>query len=136
MDMERLQKQIHFIVEIDAGDVTPYDEAGQVGKYDRELAAAQRLFGLLPEDQRDEMIDLWQEFEERKTPDSQFACALDRLAPLLMNYHTEGVVWQTHGITLDKVLDRNAHIGHGSERLWAFAQEFIRDSVEKGYLPA
>ncbi|ARU63892.1 phosphohydrolase [Tumebacillus avium] len=137
VDVLRVLKMllVHDIVEIDAGDVSAYDLAGQAGKQERELAAAKRIFGLLPEEQREELFELWVEFEERKSAEAQFAAALDRLAPLLHNYQTEGQTWKEHGITLDMVLARNSQIGQGSERLWAFAQEIIRESVEKGYLP-
>jgi putative hydrolase of HD superfamily len=137
IDLLRVLKMVlvHDLVEIDAGDTSAYDDKGQEEKYDREMAAANRLFGMLPEDQRNELFELWQEFEERKTSESQFAAALDRLSPLLLNYHTEGYTWKKHGITYDKVMSRNSHIGQGSENLWNFAQEFIRDAVEKGYLP-
>ncbi|MBL0385151.1 HD domain-containing protein [Tumebacillus sp. ITR2] len=137
VDLLRVVKMvlIHDIVEIDAGDVSAYDLAGQQDKQVQELKAAHRLFGMLPEEQKTEMFELWQEFEERSTPSSQFAAALDRLAPLLHNYHTEGATWKEHGITLDMVMTRNAQIGQGSEALWQFAQELIRDAVEKEYLP-
>lgn len=126
---------VHDLVEIDAGDVSAYDEEGQKEKQIRELAAAKRLLGMLPEDQRNELFELWQEFEERKTSESQFASAIDRLSPLLQNYYTEGYTWKKHGITLDKVISRNSQIGEGSENLWNFAQEIINDAVERGYLP-
>jgi putative hydrolase of HD superfamily len=89
IDLLRVLKMvlIHDLVEIDAGDTSAYDDKGQEEKYDRELAAANRLFGMLPEDQRNELFELWQEFEERKTSESLFAAALDRLSPLLLNYH-------------------------------------------------
>jgi putative hydrolases of HD superfamily len=137
IDLLRVLKMvlIHDLVEIDAGDVSAYDEKGQTDKQVRELAAAHRIFGILPEGQCDELFELWQEFEEKETSASRFATAVDRLAPLLINYHTEGRTWKQHGITLDKVLTRNSEIGKGSESLWEFAQEFIRDAVQKGYLP-
>ncbi|MGZ4031130.1 MAG: HD domain-containing protein [Tumebacillaceae bacterium] len=137
IDLLRVLKMvlIHDIVEIDAGDTSPYDKVGLEDKHDREIAAANRIFGLLPDDQRAEMYEIWQEFEEKTTSESKFAHAIDRLAPLLLNYHTEGATWKNHGVTLDMVLALNSQIGHGAESLWEFAQDFIRDAVEKGYLP-
>lgn len=137
VDVLRVLKMllVHDIVEIDAGDVSAYDVAGQADKQERELAAAKRIFGLLPEEQREELFELWLEFEERESAEAQFAAALDRLAPLLHNYQTEGQTWKEHGITLDMVMARNSQIAQGSETLWAYAQEIIRESVEKGYLP-
>lgn len=125
---------IHDIVEIDAGDTFLYDKVGQEDKVEREQAAALRIFGLLPEDQQEEIRQLWDEFEERETSEALFAAALDRLHPLLHNYYTEGAAWKQHGITSSQVMERNAHIADGSEILWEFAQELIHSSVAKGYL--
>lgn len=137
LDLLRVIKMVlvHDVVEIDAGDTFAYDLEGHKEKYNKEFSAANRLFGILPIDQRDELFNLWIEFEERKTPESQFAAAIDRLAPLLLNYYTEGQTWKKHGVTSDIVMSRNSFIGEGSEDLWNFAQEFIQDAVEKGYLP-
>lgn len=125
---------IHDIVEIDAGDTFLYDKVGQEDKVEREQAAALRIFGLLPEDQQEEIRQLWDEFEKRETSEALFAAALDRLHPLLHNYYTEGAAWKQHGITSSQVMERNAHIADGSEILWEFAQELIHSSVAKGYL--
>jgi len=125
---------IHDIVEIDAGDTFAYDEAGHADKYDRELAAAERIFGLLPQDQEQELKALWQEFEQRESAESQFAAALDRLAPMLLNYYTEGYTWKKNNITSDRVIAFNRHINNGSTVLWDYAQQFLDDAVQKGYL--
>lgn len=125
---------IHDIVEIDAGDTFAYDEVGALDKVEREERAAERLFGLLPQEQQAEFHDIWREFEEQASADAKFATALDRLMPLLHNYHTEGIGWKKHNIVQAQVLKRNAHIAAGSETLWAYAQAIIRDSVAKGYL--
>jgi putative hydrolase of HD superfamily len=125
---------IHDIVEIDAGDTFAYDVVGHEDKAEREQAAAFRIFGMLPEDQQEEISQLWEEFEDRETSEALFANALDRLHPLLHNYYTEGAAWKEHGITSSQVLERNAHIAEGSEILWEFAEELIRSSVAKGYL--
>lgn len=125
---------IHDIVEIDAGDTFAYDTAGHADKAEREERAAERLFGLLPDDQRAEMMDLWREFEDRTTPEAKFAAALDRLQPMIHNYLTEGHTWRQHGITAGQVLARNRHIAEGSEALWRFAEQMINDAVDKGYL--
>lgn len=125
---------IHDIVEIDAGDTFAYDTAGHADKAEREERAAERLFGLLPDDQRAEIMDLWREFEDRTTPEAKFAAALDRLQPMMHNYLTEGHTWRQHGITAGQVLARNRHIAEGSEALWRFAEQMINDAVDKGYL--
>lgn len=125
---------IHDIVEIDAGDTFAYDDAGHEDKMEREQLAADRLFGLLPEDQRDECMALWHEFEARETNEAQYAAALDRLQPMMLNYQNKGDTWQKHGITSDRVLERNKPIADGSESLWDFAKEMVAEAVEKGYL--
>ena len=127
---------IHDLVEIDAGDTFCYDEQGYLDKEEREQKAADRIFNLLPVDQAREIRELWEEFEERETGEARFAAALDRVQPLLHNYHTKGHAWQKHGTTSDKVLERCKYIGDSSPVLWDYVQKIIRDSVEKGYLKA
>lgn len=136
MDVVRVVKMvlIHDLVEIDAGDTFCYDEKGNLDKAEREQKAADRLFNILPKDQAEELRSLWNEFEERQTPEACFAAALDRVQPLIHNYKTKGHAWQKHGTTSDKVLDRCKHIAEGSPILWKYVQEIIHDSVKKGYL--
>ena len=123
---------VHDLVEIDAGDTFCYDDDDH--KAQREHAAAQRIFALLPPDQADALRGLWEEFEARRTPEAQYAAALDRLQPLLHNYYTQGAAWREHGVKADQVLQRNRHIAEGAPALWAFAEGLIRDAVAKGYL--
>jgi putative hydrolase of HD superfamily len=125
---------VHDIVEIDAGDTYCYDAVGSEDKVEREELAARRIFGLLPEDQSAELHALWTEFEARATPEAKFAAALDRLMPILHNYHTQGRSWLAHGITSAQVVERNRHAAEGSEALWAYVEEIIADSVKLGYL--
>jgi len=125
---------IHDIIEIDAGDTYCYDEAGVIDQSNREAAAADRLFGLLPEDQRIEVHELWVEFEERTTSEAKFAATIDRLMPLLHNYHTEGRSWREHGIRKDQVSSRNEVVKDGSLPLWEFAMSLIDDAVDREYL--
>ncbi len=126
---------IHDIVEIDAGDTYFYDAAGAMDKAVRERAAADRLFGLLPADQGRELRELWEEFEACVTADARFAASLDRFVPQLHNYHTHGRSWQEHGITKDRVMERNACIAEGSARLWKWAQALLDDAALKGFFP-
>lgn len=125
---------VHDIVEVDAGDTYCYDEAAAAGKRERETRAADRIFGLLPHDQAREFRALWEEFEERKTPESRFANALDRLQPLLLNYHTDGRSWRRHGVTSGRVFERVAPIADSAPGLWEYAARLIRKAVEKGIL--
>jgi len=134
-DMLRVVKMllIHDIVEIDAGDAFIYDDKANEGKGERERMAAIRIFNILPEDQAEVYLDLWREFEERKTPESLFANSVDRLEPILQNYYTKGKTWQAHGIKPSQVLEKNRRIADGSAVLWEYAQGIIRESEEKGY---
>ena len=126
---------IHDLVEIDAGDTFAYDEEANVGREEREAAAAERIFGLLPAGQGDSLRRLWEEFEARETPEARYAAALDRLQPLLLNYHMRGVTgWRRHGVSAAQVVDRNQHIADGSPALWEFARRLIADSVKEGKL--
>lgn len=125
---------IHDLVEIDAGDTFCYDEAGHADKSRREQAAADRIFAILPGDQGSALRALWEEFEARRSPEARFAAALDRLQPLLHNYHTGGAAWREHGVTVDRVLARNRHMGEGAPALWDYADRFIRDAVDRGLL--
>lgn len=125
---------VHDLVEIDAGDTFVYDVAANQDKAEREAAAAERIFGLLPLDQGTELRSFWQEFEARTTPDAAFAAALDRLQPLLHNYHTEGSTWRQHGITVEQVVTLNRAIANGSQRLWEYTERLIEDAAARGFL--
>jgi putative hydrolase of HD superfamily len=136
LDLCRVLKMllVHDIIEIDAGDTYCYDEQGALDKEEREARAAERIFGLLPADQAAEIHALWAAFEAGATPEAQFAQAIDRLMPLLHNYYTRGQSWRDHGITADRVLDRNAGVGAASEELGALVEALIEDAVGRGYL--
>ena len=125
---------VHDLVEIDAGDTFVYDETAAADKAQREQAAAERIFGMLPPEQRDELRSIWEEFEARQTPEARFAAALDRLQPILHNYHTGGKAWNAHGITADRVLARNQHMAEGAPQLWEYTRALVADAVAKGFL--
>lgn len=125
---------IHDVVEIDAGDTYAYDEAGNATKAEREQKAADRLFGLLPEDQAQEMRRLWDEFEANETPEAKFANALDRVQPLMLNYCKHGESWKTHGTKREQVENRNRLVHEGSGVLSDFVYELIRRASEEGLL--
>ena len=125
---------IHDIVEIDAGDTFAYDATGYEDKSAREKAAAERLFGLLPEEQATEVWDLWREFEDRETAEARFANAMDRLQPMLHNVLTNGHSWQQHGITKEQVIERNKIIGESSADLWKYTRSFVEEAVANGIL--
>ena len=128
---------VHDLVEIDAGDTFAYDEAGYETKAAREQAAADRLFGLLPDEQGIELRALWEEHEAGATADARFANALDRLQPVLLN-HAAGAdaPWVRHGITYEQIVRRNVVIADGSKALWAEAHERITQAVAEGWVVA
>jgi putative hydrolase of HD superfamily len=136
VDILRVLKMvlIHDLVEIDAGDTFCYDTQAVQDQADREQKAADRLFGLLPPDLSAELRSLWEEFEAKQTPDSCFATALDRLQPVLHNYHTQGGTWKQAGVTVDQVRNRVAPIAKGSPLLAEFVEHLIQDSVAQGFL--
>ena len=124
----------HDLVEIDAGDTYCYDEIGRQDQKAREMKAADRIFSLLPADQADRFRSLWDEYEARKTPESRFANAIDRLQPLLHNYFTRGHTWQKHGIRKKQVIARMKPVDDGSHFLWDYVSRLIDDAVARGFL--
>jgi putative hydrolases of HD superfamily len=125
---------VHDLVEIDAGDTFAYDDAGRAGQHEREARAADRIFGLLPDDQARDFRALWDEFEARRTPEARFAAAVDRFQPMLLNAHTDGHAWRKHGVTYPRVMARNAGVAEGSAALWEYAARMVAEAVEKGNL--
>lgn len=125
---------IHDIVEIDAGDTYCYDNEGYKTKAEREEKAAQRIFALLPDDQKKEFYDLWREFEDSKTPEAKFAAALDRLQPLLLNYTKGGISWAEHGVHKEQVIARNTEVKNISHSIAELISSVINDAADKGYL--
>lgn len=125
---------IHDIVEIDAGDTFIYDTQKNHSNTDEERLAANRIFGLLPKEQAEEMIAVWEEFEAGETPEAKFARAMDRLEPLLQNTSNNGGTWKEFGVSFEKVHLKKSIIKEGSATIWDFADQLIRDSVEKGIL--
>lgn len=138
LDVLRVLKMliVHDLVEIDAGDTFAYDTAAMADQHEREARAADRIFGLLPEDQAKEFRALWDEFEDKRTPESKFATAVDRFQPMLLNCRTEGSAWRRHGVTRDRVVARNRHIADGSAELWTYAEQMVQAAVDRGHLGA
>ncbi len=136
VDLARVVRMalVHDLVEIDAGDTFCYDEQACRDKDARERRAADRLFALLPPDQAAEVRALWEEFEAAATPESRFVNAMDRLQPLLLNYHSKGKAWREHGVTGDRVTERCRPIERGSQRLWKCGRKLIQSAVQNGYV--
>ncbi|WCP65945.1 HD domain-containing protein [Vibrio tubiashii] len=138
VDIARVVKMLllHDVVEIDAGDTFVYDVAATAEQEQKELDAAHRLFGMLPEEQGQSLLQLWLEFESAQSADAKFAKALDRIIPMLLNYHNQGQSWQEHGVTRHQALTINQKIEFGSQALWDKAQQIIDDATNKGWLKA
>ena len=125
---------VHDLIEIDAGDTYCHDEKGKKDQAERERLAADRIFNILPPDQAGTFRDLWDEFEDRKTPESRFANALDRVQPLLHNYFTQGQTWLENDIKSDQVKSRMQPVDDGAPVLWNYVSSLIDDAVKKGFL--
>jgi putative hydrolase of HD superfamily len=126
---------VHDLVEIDAGDLFLYaDAAAHARQEEAELAAADRIFAILPAPQAAPVRALWEEFEERRTPEARFARALDRLQPMLLNMQTGGGTWAAHGVTLDKVLPNVDLIEEGSASLGGYARAMVAAAVARGFI--
>mgnify|MGYP004601056929 FL=1 len=125
---------LHDVIEIDAGDTYAYDTEGNKTKRERELKAADRIFGLLPEGQAQEYRGLWDEFEAMETPESKFANMLDKVQPLLLNHASGGHSWEEHGVKLSQVLRRDERVHEGSEEIWAYAKSLLEENVKAGHL--
>ncbi|EKA7416313.1 HD domain-containing protein [Vibrio parahaemolyticus] len=136
VDICRVMKMllIHDVVEIDAGDTFVYDTAATKEQAEKEIKAAERLFGMLPTDQGQELLALWQEFEAAQSDDAKYAKALDRLIPMLLNYHNNGQSWKENSVTREQALTINKRIEFGSVTLWDKAKELIEEATEKGWL--
>ena len=123
---------IHDIVEIDAGDTYAYDAESLKTQKAREDAAKERIFSILPEEQKDELIKLFDEFEEFKTSESKFAHAMDNLQPLILNNSNGGGDWREHGVTAEQVYGRQSKTKLGSERLYDVIDRIIKENIVKG----
>ena len=125
---------IHDVVEIDAGDTYAYDEEGKKNQKAREEAAKERIYSLLPEDQKEELAAIFDEFEESKTPESKFAHAMDNLQPLMLNNSNDGGDWREHGVSAKQVYGRQSRTKEGSEKLYEVTDQIIKKHREKGNL--
>lgn len=125
---------IHDIVEIDAGDTFFYSSTEKHDNREEELAAAKRIFGILPKEQADELIAIWNEFEDAETDEAKFAKSLDRFEPLLQDAVNDGGSWAEFDVPYQKVYDLNKTIKNGSTTMWKYAEDLIDESVEKGNL--
>jgi len=124
---------LHDIVEIDAGDVSLYDVQGNIGKEEREDKAAERIFGLLPPDQKEEFTSLWKEFDERKTPTALFAAALDNMQPVVNHYVTGGYGIKNRALKARQIVEKKCFIEQASPELWGYTRKTIQESTAAGF---
>ena len=126
---------IHDIVEIDAGDTYAYDAEGLKTQKAREDAAKERIFSLLPEDQKQELLQIFDEFEAFQTPEAKFSHAMDNLQPLLLNNSNDGGDWKEHEVTAENVYGRQRKTKLGSEKLFEVTDRILKENIAKGNLP-
>ena len=136
IDVLRVLKMvlIHDIVEIDSGDTFIYDTQKNHVNTDEERLAANRIFGILPKEQADELIAIWEEFEAGETNEAKFAKSMDRLEPLLQNTSNNGGTWAEFNVNYSTVYEKKRVIENGSDSIWAYAKELLNNSIEKGIL--
>ena len=125
---------IHDIVEIDAGDTYAYDDQGLATQKEREAQAAKRIFGLLPEDQKAEMMALFEEFEAYESAEAKFAHAIDNFQPLLLNDSNDGYDWESHDVSAKRILKRHSLSKLGSNKIGEYSEKLIEENVVKGNL--
>lgn len=123
---------VHDLVEIDAGDTYAYDDIGAVTKREREVKAAERIFGMLPKDQGDYLRALWDEFEEYESADAKYAHLLDNFQPLLLNDASGGISWSEHSVRKSQIYKRNEKIEETSKVIWKKMQETVAKNIELG----
>ncbi|WP_286755815.1 HD domain-containing protein [Roseivirga sp. UBA838] len=133
LDMLKVLKMllIHDIVEIDAGDTFLFDTQKSHDNTEEELRAAHRIFGLLPKDQAEELIEVWKEFEAAETNEAKFAKAIDRLAPMMQNASNKGGTWAQHNVAYETVIAKKQRIKEGSESLWQYAKALVDKHYKK-----
>lgn len=136
INIERVLKiaLVHDLVEVYAGDTFAYDSKGNADKFEREIAAAEKLFGSLDEEQGAEMRALWDEFEEMETPEARYANAIDRIQPLMLNFMTNGHTWKQGDVHAPQVLGRMKIIKTAAPELWSVVEGIINTSIEIGIL--
>ena len=125
---------IHDLVEIDAGDTYAYHDTGAATKREREEKGADRIFGMLPEDQGRYFRELWEEFEAYESADAKFAHLLDNFQPLLLNDASGGRSWEEHGVRKSQIYKRNVKIEETSEDVWNYMKSLVEKHIELGHV--
>ena len=123
---------IHDLVEIDAGDTYAYDLDGLQTKREREVKAAERIFGLLPKDQEEQFRELWDEFEAYESAEAKYAHMLDNFQPLMLNDALDGKSWKEHKVKKSQIYSRNAKTMEGSEKIWDYMKDLVQKNIDRG----
>ena len=136
VDLQRVVPMVlaHDLVEIDAGDTYAYNANGVKTQAERERQGAERIYGLLPEEQGSWLKGLWEEFEECRTAEAKFAHVLDNFQPLFLNHTTGGNSWKEHLVKKSQIYWRNRRTEEGSEKIWTYMQELIEENIQKGMI--
>ena len=136
VDVLKVMKMLltHDLVEIYAGDTFCYDEVGNSDKREREVVAAEKIFGMLEVDKGRELRELWDEFEEMETPEALFAASMDRLQPMLNNYHNDGGTWKKFDVAKSDIYKRIGPVKDSSDELWNYVEHMIEDAFKKGFI--
>ena len=124
----------HDLVEIDAGDTYAYDTEGNATKRQREEKAAERIYGMLPEEQGNTLRMLWEEFEAMETPEAKFANAMDKIQPVLLTDRAQGKSWREHQVRMSQIMERNARTHEGSEVLWDYIRNVLEKNADAGFI--
>jgi putative hydrolase of HD superfamily len=134
VDIQKVIKMsiIHDLVEIYAGDTFIYDEKGKESQQERDQIASEKIFGLLPEDQKKYYRELWNEFEGNSTNESKFARAIDRIVPILLNMKSSGLGWKENKVGYTQVFEVSSRIAHGSSTLWHYIKEMLEENKDTG----
>lgn len=125
---------IHDLVELEAGDTFCYDKKGNEDKKERELKAADKVFGMLDQEKGKEMRELWDEFEAMESPEALFAVSMDRLQPMLNNYHNNGGTWRKFHVAQADIYKRIDPVKKSSDQLWKYVEYMLEDALEKGLI--
>ncbi len=125
---------IHDLVELYAGDTFCYDVKGNEDKEERELKAAEKIYGMLDKDKGEELRGLWDEFEEGRSPEALFAASMDRIQPMLSNYHNDGGTWKKYNVKKESIYERISPVEKSSDELWEYMKYIVEDAEEREYI--
>ena len=86
----------------------------------------------MPEDQKRELISLFDEFEANETPEAKYAHSLDNVQPLMLNNSNDGADWREHGVSSEQVYRRHSKTKLGSEKLYEITDDILKANIQRG----